>query len=398
MAALSSSWVLWANNLHTLNRGIKETSTGGNRTDSKSTTFGMKRITKIEIWNVRTLSESGRLQQAVVCMKSYGLNIFGMSEVRWSKFGEVIFQDGATFLYSGRPEGENVSREGVDILMDKEAKRSLIEWHPVSARIIVARFKTTIKNIAMIQCYAPTAVAEDMERQEFYVQLNDTLKKQKKKDITIVGGDLNAKVGQDNEGLEHVMGRHGLGERNENGQLFVDFCAGHDLVIGGTIFPHKDCHKVTWVSPDHKTENQIDHVAIGRKWRRSLLDMRSKRGADIGSDHHLVVAKFKMKIQANSQRTRQLRKRYDISKLKEDMKARELFKIELKNRFQILTDMVNIENKSVEETWRKTRTTFVETNENVLGFKERNKKDWMTQQIWEKIRERKNVKRGNECM
>ena len=122
-----------------------------------------------------------------------------------------------------------------------------------------------------------------------------------------------------------------------------------------------------------------------------IIRCESKRGADIGSDHHLV-AKFKVKIQAYSQRTRQLRKRYDISKLKEDMKARELFKIELKNRFQILTDMVNIENKSVEETWRKTRTTFVETNENVLGFKERNKKDWMVQQTWEKIREWKNVK------
>ena len=118
----------------------------------------------------------------------------------------------------------------------------------------------------MIQCYAPTAVAEDMERQEFYVQLNDILKKQKKTDIIIVG-DLNAKVGHDNEGLEHVMGRHGLGERDENGQLFVDFCTSHDLVIGGTIFPHKDCHKVTWVSPVHKTENQTDHVAIGQKWR-----------------------------------------------------------------------------------------------------------------------------------
>ena len=108
----------------------------------------------------------------------------------------------------------------------------------------------------MIQRYAPTEVAEDAKKQEFYVQLSDTLKKQKK-DIIIVVGDLNAKVGQENEGLEHVMGRHGVGERNENGQLFVDFCASHDLVIGGTIFPHKDCHKVTWVSPDHKTENQI---------------------------------------------------------------------------------------------------------------------------------------------
>jgi hypothetical protein len=225
----------------------------------------------------------------------------------------------------------------------------------------------------MVQCYAPTAVAEDTEGQEFYVQLNEILKKQKKKDI-ILGGGLNAKEGQDNKGLEHVMGRHGLGEWNENGQLFVDFCASHDLVIGRTIFPQKDCHKVTWVSPDHKTENQIDHVAVGWQWRRSLLDVRNKRGADIGSDHHLVVAKFRMKIQANKQRERQLRKRYDTSKLKDDKKVQELFKIELKNRFQLLTDMENVENETIEEKWRKIRTAFSETSENVLGFKEKNKK------------------------
>ena len=85
-------------------------STRRNWTDSKSTTFGMKRIKKIGIWNVRTSWESGRLRQAVACMKSYGLNILGMSEVRWSEFGEVIIQDGVTFLYSRRPKGENVSQ------------------------------------------------------------------------------------------------------------------------------------------------------------------------------------------------------------------------------------------------------------------------------------------------
>ena len=138
--------------------------------------------------------------------------------------------------------------------------------------------------------------------------LNEIVKKQKKKDIVILGGDLNAEVSQDNVELEHIMGRHGLGERNENGQLFVDFCASPDLVIGGTIFPHKDCHKVTRVSPDHKTQNQIDPVAVGRQWRRSLLDVRNKRGENIGSDHHLVVAKFRMKIQAYKQRARQLGK------------------------------------------------------------------------------------------
>ena len=98
--------------------------------------------------------------------------------------------------------------------MDKEAKKSLIKWHPVSARIIVARFKTTIRNTAMIQCYAPTAVAEEDKIQEFYVQLSEVLRKQKRRDIIILGGDLNTKVGQENEGLEHIMGRHSLGERN----------------------------------------------------------------------------------------------------------------------------------------------------------------------------------------
>jgi len=131
----------------------------------------------------------------------------------------------------------------------------------------VAHFKTNIRNIVMIQCYALTEVADYVEKQEFCVQLSNTIKREKKKGIIIVGGDLNAKVDQDNEGFEHAVGRHGLGERNENGQLLVDFCASHDLVISGTIFPHKNCHKVTWVSPDHKTEHQIDHVATGRKWR-----------------------------------------------------------------------------------------------------------------------------------
>jgi len=169
--------------------------------------------------------------------------------------------------------------------------------------------------LGLIHCYVPTEVAEDVEKQEFYVQLSDTIKRQKKKDIIIMGGDLNAMVGQNNESPEHVMGRHGLGERTENGQLLVYFCASHDVVTGGTIFPHKDCHKVTWVSPDHKTENQIDHVAIGRKWRRSLQDERNKRGAVIGSDNHLV-AKFKMKIQAYERRAEQLSKWYDVSKLR----------------------------------------------------------------------------------
>jgi hypothetical protein len=45
------------------------------------------------------------------------------------------------------------------------------------------------------------------------------------------------------------------------------------------------------VSPDPqgRTQNQIDHICISENWRKSLLDVRNKRGADVGSDHHLII-------------------------------------------------------------------------------------------------------------
>jgi hypothetical protein len=95
------------------------------------------------------------------------------------------------------------------------------------------------------------------------------------------------------------MGRHGMPCENENGQLLIEFCGKHGLLIGGTVFPHKDCHKITWISPDKEkqVENQIDHICISRNWNKSLLDVRNKRGADIGSDHHMIVGVPRIKVQ-----------------------------------------------------------------------------------------------------
>jgi len=78
------------------------------------------------------------------------------------------------------------------------------------------------------------------------------------------------------------MGIHGDGVINENGEMFCDFCASNGLVIGGTLFPHKKSHKLTWRSPDRITENQIDHMAINKTWRISLQDTRVMRSADAG--------------------------------------------------------------------------------------------------------------------
>lgn len=94
-------------------------------------------------------------------------------------------------------------------------------------------------------------------------------------------GDFIAKVGSSIKGHESATGKHGIGERNENGERLLDVCEINNLVITGTIFPHKPRHKITWISPDVRTENQIDNVFILKQHRTSILDTRTMRGAVI---------------------------------------------------------------------------------------------------------------------
>ena len=100
----------------------------------------------------------------------------------------------------------------------------------------------------------------------------------KEKDVTILMGDFNAKIESNNRGYKEVMGTHGIGEMNENGEMCADLCSFNILIIGGSVFPHRRIHKATWVSPGHQTENQIDHICISQKFRRSMQCKSTQRG------------------------------------------------------------------------------------------------------------------------
>jgi hypothetical protein len=67
-------------------------------------------------------------------------------------------------------------------------------------------------------------------------------------------------------------------------------------------------------------ENQIEHRALSRKFRRPLTNMRNKRVADINSDHHLVDADFQMRIVANRRKFEQRNKQFDVRKLRDEQK------------------------------------------------------------------------------
>ena len=203
----------------------------------------------------------------------------GLSETRWISTGKTILAIGEIVLYSGHQEEDSPHTEGVAFMMTKEASKALISWEPIISRIITASFQTKQSRIKanLIQCYAPTNDAEESDKENFYNTLNTILNQQNENDLTILMGDCNAIVGYNNTGYEQTMGRHGIGQMNKNGEKFDELCANNKFVIGGSIFTHKRIHKATWVSPDHITENQIDHFCIYKKFRRSLHDVCVKR-------------------------------------------------------------------------------------------------------------------------
>merc|ERR1711867_40797 len=142
---------------------------------------------------------------------------------------------------------------------------------------------------------------------------------------------MNAKIGAQVEGEEGIVGRHALvGERNENGDKFVDFCASNNVAITSTMFPHRDVHKYTWTSPDGKTKNQIDHFAIGGKFKGSVMDTRCYRGADIFSDHNLGIAKMKLKL-CRVTKMKNTRRKYELNML-EVPEVKRRYNLEVKNR------------------------------------------------------------------
>ena len=117
-------------------------------------------------------------------------------------------------------------------------------------------------------------------------------------------GEWNAKVGS--QVTPGVTGKFGLGVQNEAGQRLIEFCQENALVITNILFQHKR-RLYTWTSPDGQHRNQIDYILCSKKWRSSIQSAKTRPGADCGSDHELLIAKFRLKLKKVGKTTRPFR-------------------------------------------------------------------------------------------
>ena len=133
-------------------------------------------------------------------------------------------------------------------------------------------------------------------------------------------GDHNAKLSGDRRGIPTSVGPHGSADDiNDNGERLLSLGrVSSGLSIGNTFFKHKRTHKKTCSSPDGNTSNEIDFIYICINNRRSSLpDVRAYRGADVASDHNLVIGKIHMKLKKATKP--EVKKTYVTKKFKEGL-------------------------------------------------------------------------------
>ena len=274
--------------------------------------FGCRERMYVGTWNVRTLYATGQLDILLHQMKEINWSILGLSEVRWTGEG-VIDREEYKIIYSGRRDGRH--QEGVALVMKREAAKALLGYRAVSSRIIKARFRTGFGRASVVQVYAPTSDSTEEDIEEFYTELQEVVQNIPDRDLTIVMGDFNAKVGRDWREWEGVIGKFGYGEENERGERLLNFCLNNRLKVMNTVFQQrKGNRKWTWESPDGRTKNMIDFVLVGNRWKNGVTMCRTFSRPDVNSDHKLVLAGFRIRLKTVQKEM--TNRRFDTERLK----------------------------------------------------------------------------------
>ena len=148
--------------------------------------------------------------------------------------------------------------------------------------------------------------AEEAEVEWLYDDLQDLLELTPKKNVLSIIGDWNVNIGsQEIPGVTSLV----LGVQNEAGQRLTGLCQENPLVIANTFLQQHKRSLYTWTSPGISLIILFaakDGEALYRQQKQDL-------GADCGSDHRLLIAKFRLKLKKVGKTTRPFR--YDLNQI-----------------------------------------------------------------------------------
>lgn len=342
---------------------------------------------RIGTWNITSMT--GKEVEVVQEMKKYNVQILGVCETKKKGHGEMVLDSGYVFRYSGVLTGR--AKEGVGIIVNPETDKKVTSWEPISSRILSADLELEEK-LTMVQVYAPTEDSDAISKEMFYSDLQkclDRIRSDGRK--AIVMGDFNGRIGQDFRRGHGTMGMFG-GERtrNDNGDRLIEFCIHNKLGIGNTFYPHKHIHQVTFRAETRNVESIIDYVIFDSDIKKYVHDVKVIRGAELSTDHKLLIAKTKFrKIKKETV------KRYRRIKT-EELQNEECAKVYTEILSGRIEEWENrVDERNLHENWNSLKEIILMTAKEVCTEKivntSRKRTAWWSETVKEKVKEKKDA-------
>ncbi|XP_051657446.1 craniofacial development protein 2-like [Manacus candei] len=318
------------------------------------------------------------------------IDIAALSEVRLHEEGSLREHGAAyTLFWSGKPRTEK-HLSGVSFMI-KNSILSKLENLPTghSDHIISLRLPLHNKqHVVLFSICAPTLQADPAEKDKFYTDLRLLTQKVPADDKIIILGDFNARVGKNFEAWKGVLGKHGVGNCNDNGRLLLEFCAEQQLTITNTIFQQKNSLKTTRMHPRSKHWHLIDYVLVRRRDVCDVHHTHMMPSAECQTDHQLVCCKLKLNLKFKPKRGSIPRRRLQVNSL-QSATMRDRFQVNLQTRLE--NHSIDSLDPSPETLWHHIKNSILQSSEESLGFSFKKNKDWFdenNQEIQELLRKK----------
>lgn len=242
---------------------------------------------RLATWNVGSLT--GRSQELAETLKRRNINICCVQETRWKGSKSRDLGLGYQLVYYGKDTRQN----GVGIVLDSHFRNRIVNIERRSDRIIAIKLAMDNQPVLNIACtYAPQVGCSDLEKADFWEDLDELMVNIPDTETKILMGDLNGHIGNANSTYIDFHGGYGYGTLNKEGEQILDFASRHNLSIVNTLFKKKDSHLITYNSGGRSS--QIDFVLTDRKIKSSFRDCKVIPGEPLTSQHRLLVAVFRL--------------------------------------------------------------------------------------------------------
>lgn len=330
-------------------------------------------------------------------VKNYNIDITILSETKRKGCGNEEV-DGCIHFWSGVEKHQRASA-GVSIIIKNSLKKFIDNYEYVSERILTVTLKIYGYETIVVGVYAPTESTENLIKEQFNEQLSNILNKIKNHQDIIVAGDLNARV--KSQINNQVVGEFAEEiENNNNGDRLIDLCNQYKLQLTNTKFAHKMIHRYTWERSTMGQKSIIDYIIVKQQANFQVHDSRVKRGANCGTDHHLVLAKFVYPFPRQTLTMQEQQKTSGTNKsTNKQYKVYLFYQESIKNLYQRrMTNEINSTppSQNIEEEYGSIKKCIHKIAAETLGEYKREKKSnkqpaWLTEDIKTLIKEKKEL-------